>query len=290
MEPASPPNGWPPRIRPLEYAGRMLRVAYNLLLKSSVQHDLYALIYGHPAVRHVRFMNYGHWPLPGGFLHDPAWAEESAQAGLYHRVLAEGAALLATPPRNLLEVACGRGGGARYAQALFPETRLTVLDAQPDAVLAAREVVAPARASVLVGSGAMLPFPEASFDMVISVEAMMNLGRHAFLAECARVLRKGGAVSVSGFQPCPGEELAPLLARDAAVSGLELHSCQDITPAVLEACRVDQQRREVALARGSRMGLSYMRNFAALPDTRTYRLFAEGKRCYFLARFTRPLK
>jgi len=38
-----------------------------------------------------------------------------------------------------------------------------------------------------------------------------------------------------------------------------------------------------------RLGFGFMRNFAALPDTPNYRLFAERKRCYFLARFTRPV-
>ena len=66
------PNAWPPRIRPLKTAGRMLRVALGLLRKRPIAQDLYALIYGNPAVRAVRFMNYGYWPLPEGFIHDPA--------------------------------------------------------------------------------------------------------------------------------------------------------------------------------------------------------------------------
>ncbi len=51
------PNAWPPRIRPLKTAGRVLRVALGLLRKRPIAKDLYALIYGNPAVRAVRFMN-----------------------------------------------------------------------------------------------------------------------------------------------------------------------------------------------------------------------------------------
>ncbi len=266
----------------------MLRVAYNLLRRRHVQRDVYALIYGAPEVRGVRFMNWGHWPLPDDFIHDPAWAAEATQAAMYHLVLTEGAALLRGPPARLLEVACGRGGGAMVAQALLPDTRLTLLDLQPDAVLAAREVTDAARAEHLVASGTELPFGQARFDMVITVEALMNLGRRAFMAECARVLRPGGVLSVCGFHDCPGEELPPHLVGDAAFAGLAFHDCRDITPAVLAASHHDQARREEALRRASRIGLGFMRNFAALPDTPNYRLFAERKRCYFLARFTRP--
>lgn len=281
-------NAWPPRIRPLKTAGRMLRVALGLLRKRPIAKDLYALIYGNPAVRAVRFMNYGYWPLPEGFIHDPAWAAEAAQAALYHLVLSEGAALLTHPPQRLLEVSCGRGGGTMYAQALLPKTQLTVLDAEPDAVLAAREIADPARTRVLAGLGGALPFSPGSFDMVISVEAMMNLGREAFMAECFRVLRPGGVVSVCGYQNGPAEELQAHLMRDAEAAGLIFHTCRDITPAILAACRADQKRREGALRRAPRIGLSYMRNFAAVPGTPNYRLYAEGKRCYFVALFTRP--
>jgi SAM-dependent methyltransferase len=231
----------------LERARRMLRVGYNLLRRRHVQRDVYALIYGAPEVHAFRFMNWGHWPLPEGFIHHPAWATEAAQAAMYHLVLSEGAALLGHAPERMLEVACGRAGGAMYAQALLPETRLTLLDVQPDAVLAAREVTDPARAEYLVGMGEHLPFRPASFDMVITVEALMNLGRRAFMAECATILRPGGVLSVCGFHDCPGEELPPHLIGDAAFAGLRYHDCRDITPAVLDACRRDQARREAAL-------------------------------------------
>jgi SAM-dependent methyltransferase len=288
MDRSAIPKAWPPPIRPFETAGRMLRVALGLMRKRPIGKDLYALIYGNPAVRAVRFMNYGYLPLPEGFIPDPAWTAESAQAALYHLVLSEGAALLSRPPQRLLEVSCGRGGGTMYTQALLPETRLTVLDMQPDAVLAAREIANPARTEVLAGLGGALPFAPASFDMVISVEAMMNLGREAFMAESSRVLRPGGVLSVCGYQNCPTEELQDQLMRDAKTAGLEFHACQDISSNILAACRADEERREDALRRGPRIALSYMRNFAAMPGTPNYRLYAEGKRCYFTALFTQP--
>jgi SAM-dependent methyltransferase len=266
----------------------MLRIALGLIRKRPIGKDLYALVYGNPAVRAVRFMNYGYLPLPEGFIHSPAWAAECAQAALYHLVFSEGVALLGYAPERLLEASCGRGGGTMYAQTLLPETRLTMLDMQPDAVLAAREIANPARTEVLAALGGALPFAPASFDMVISVEAMMNLGREAFMAESFRVLRPGGVLSVSGYQDCPASELQNQLVRDAKTAGLEFHSCQDISFNILAACRADEKRREEALRRGPRIGLSYMRNFAALPGTSNYRLYAEGKRRYFTALFTQP--
>jgi SAM-dependent methyltransferase len=266
----------------------MLRIVFGMIRKRPIGKDLYALIYGNPAVRAVRFMNYGYLPLPEGFIHSPAWAAECVQAALYHLVFSEGVALLGYSPERLLEASCGRGGGLMYAQTLMPETRLTVLDMQPDAVLAAREIANPARTEVLVALGGTLPFAPASFDMVISVEAMMNLGREAFMAESSRVLRPGGVLSVSGYQDCTAGELQDQLMRDAKTAGLEFHACQNISSNVLAACRADEKRREDALRRGPRIGLSFMRNFAAMPGTLSYRLLAEGKRCYFTALFTAP--
>ena len=266
----------------------MLRMAFGMIRKRPISRDLYALIYGNPAVRAVRFMNYGYLPLPEGFIHRSAWTAECAQAALYHLVLSEGVDLLGHSPQRLLEVSCGRGGGTMYAQALLPETRLTALDIQPDAVLAAREIADPARTEILAGLGGALPFAPASFDMVISVEAMMNLGREAFMAECSKVLRPGGVLSVCGYQDCPDGELQGQLMRDAERAGLELNACHNISSNILSACRADEKRREEALRRGPRIGHSYMRNFAALPGTPSYRLYAEGKRCYFTAIFTAP--
>ena len=288
MDSSTIPNAWPPRSRPLETAGRMLRIAFGLIRKRPIGKDLYALIYGNPAVRAVRFMNYGYLPLPEGFIHRPAWAAECAQAALYHLVFSEGVALLGHSPQRLLEASCGRGGGTMYAQTLLPETRLTALDIQPDAVLAAREIANSARTEVLAGLGSALPFAPGSFDMVISVEAMMNLGREAFMAECSKVLRPGGVLSVCGYQDCPAGDLQDQLMRDAKTAGLEFHACQNISSNILAACRADEERREEALRRGPRIGLRYMRNFAAMPGTPNYRLYAEGKRCYFTALFTQP--
>lgn len=48
----------------------------------------------------------------------------------------------------------------------------------------------------LKGDAEALPFPDASFDLVISISTLQYVNHAAFFHECARVLRPGGVLAV----------------------------------------------------------------------------------------------
>ena len=111
---------------------------------------------------------------------------------------------------HVLDVACGSGGPALFtAQTLG--CHVTGLDISENGILAAREM---AQVRGLQNQATFehadanqpIPFPDASFDAVISIDAMNHLSRRAeVFAEWLRVLRPGGrflftdAVIVTGM-------------------------------------------------------------------------------------------
>jgi SAM-dependent methyltransferase len=95
------------------------------------------------------------------------------------------------PLRRILDAGCGTGGLVRALEALAPTVGV---DFHPRALaLARRGSAAPlARASV-----AQLPFADASFDAVVSVDVLYHRAVEddaAALVELARVCRPGGSV------------------------------------------------------------------------------------------------
>jgi ubiquinone/menaquinone biosynthesis C-methylase UbiE len=99
---------------------------------------------------------------------------------------------------TILEMGCGEGNwlmelvkwGAR------PE-RLTGVDILPDRLLAARQVTAP-RVSLVLANGASLPFPDATFDVVLQSMAFTSIldpaMKQAVAREMLRVVRPSGLI------------------------------------------------------------------------------------------------
>jgi ubiquinone/menaquinone biosynthesis C-methylase UbiE len=116
---------------------------------------------------------------------------------MFRRVAAEVAA--AVPGgASVLEIGCGPGHLAALL-ARIPGLRVTGVDLDPGMVVraearAGREVGGDRhRPSFLVADVAALPFPDASFDLVVSTFSMHHWADPAVgLAEIRRVLRPGG--------------------------------------------------------------------------------------------------
>jgi SAM-dependent methyltransferase len=75
--------------------------------------------------------------------------------------------------------------------------RVTGVDSSPRLVELARE-----RHPAVVADAAALPFPDASFDLVVAYMSLMNLDElDAAVAEAARVLEPGGRICASLLHP-----------------------------------------------------------------------------------------
>lgn len=93
----------------------------------------------------------------------------------------------------VLDVGCGTGGTLRWLLDRFPGVRVVGLDVAAEALRHARGQGA---LPVLQGSATQLPFPAATFDLVVSFDVLQHLpggtGDVAALREAVRVLRPGG--------------------------------------------------------------------------------------------------
>jgi SAM-dependent methyltransferase len=103
--------------------------------------------------------------------------------------------------RRVLDVACGEGyGSARLARNAAP---VTGVDLSPQAIAHARATYGSASNLEFVESSCTrMPFPDASFDFVVSFETLEHIeGQEAFLDEVARVLKPDGLFLLS----CPNK-------------------------------------------------------------------------------------
>ena len=141
--------------------------------------------------------NWQRYSAPTATLYDAVAAP--VLGGFFTRAAKELAEL--APRARVLEVGSGPGRLAAKLAALAPEVQVTGVDIAPEMVaranaLAARSGVAD-RVAFRVGDVAALPFPDASFDVVVSTFSLHHWPHPANgLAEIYRVLRPGGVARV----------------------------------------------------------------------------------------------
>jgi ubiquinone/menaquinone biosynthesis C-methylase UbiE len=137
---------------------------------------------------------------------------------LYRR-LARDVATLVPEGGAVLDVGTGPGVLLVELARRRPDLRVTGLDRSPDMVSAARRKLARLgpRASAVTGDAAELPFPDGSFDLVVSSLSLHHWDHpEQARPEFARVLRPGGRVCTYDFATAPfdalttGGERAPM--------------------------------------------------------------------------------
>ena len=189
-------------------------------------------------------------------------------------------------PLKLLEVSCGRGGGLNALVSAAPGVfDATGLDVAGSAIAFCRANYGEdERRRFVEGSALDLPFPDASFDVVLNVEASNDYGdRPRFLAEVARVLRPDGVFAYTdSFRPAQAEQMRAELANAGFAAEFT-----DITGNVAEACRLDSpRRREVIRQRVPLVARLLFRrqleNYAGIEGSSKYRAFAEHRRSYLM--------
>jgi ubiquinone/menaquinone biosynthesis C-methylase UbiE len=98
------------------------------------------------------------------------------------------------PGGRILDLACGTGlGMARYVERGYA---VVGVDVAPAMIEQARRTI-PLREGLefAIGRAEALPFADASFDLVSCAQAFHWFEPHAAFAQCARVLRPGGALA-----------------------------------------------------------------------------------------------
>jgi SAM-dependent methyltransferase len=205
------------------------------------------------ARRQVRLETYGEDLGQNGWLTAEEWRAAGERLGV-----GEGS--------SVLDVACGSGGPA-VELARRTGANVTGVDVSADAIETATELARRGRAAGRVrfrraDASRPLPFPDASFDAVVCIDAINHLrDRAAVLADWRRLLRPGGAVlftdpvvvtgllsseeialraSIGFFVFSLGSENERLLDE----TGFELVRCDDTTDSVVLVARRWREARE----------------------------------------------
>lgn len=129
--------------------------------------------------------------------------------GAYRRVADD---ICAAAPHGAALLDVGTGPGVLLVEIARrrPDLTLTGLDLSPDMVDAARRNLRPYadRADARVGDVTDLPFPDGSFDVVVSSISLHHWDRpEAAVPELARVLRPGGLLRIYDFGFAPFDTL-----------------------------------------------------------------------------------
>jgi ubiquinone/menaquinone biosynthesis C-methylase UbiE len=111
----------------------------------------------------------------GGYHYHPRFWTETVRRLRDHYALA--------PDAAVLDVGCAKGFMLHDFRRLLPAMTIRGLDVSPYAV---RHALPDVRPWIVVGDAAALPFPDRSFDLVVSINTVHNLPP----AACARALRE----------------------------------------------------------------------------------------------------
>lgn len=229
-------------------------------------------------VREWQVMNYGYAPIPETtpMLLDAEDEPERYGLQLYDRVTG----CVPWEGSEVLEVGCGRGGGAAFLHRTRRPATMTAVDFSAKAVALCRERYTGTGLTFRPGDAENLPFPDESFDIVVNIESSHCYGSmEAFLDGVQRVLKPGGSFLHADFRD---REAVECWREQLRGTGMNVEHEWNITPNVLAALDEDNDRK-LALMRKllpERL-LGPFRDFAAVRGSLVYEHFRTGRMEYW---------
>jgi ubiquinone/menaquinone biosynthesis C-methylase UbiE len=228
-----------------------------------------------------QLMNYGYSPgLQEDYLHlEPADEHQRYPIQMYHYL----AMLTGIDGKDVIEVGCGRGGGANYLYRYHKPSSYKGLDIADKAIEFCKTRYTGENLSFIAGNAEKLPFPDQSFDVVINVESSHTYSSvNKFLTEVRRVLKEDGVLLLADMRS-PANRLEFI--KQFEVSGLKIISEEDITDNVNEALDgghlINAERIRNSFPKYIQ---KYFREFAAAKGSYMYNAFRNREVLYL--RFT----
>lgn len=271
------------RFRPVLFVLTLLaRVAPGLRprLQKLVIAQVYQYLSAIDADADITLMNFGYAALAADeepLSLAPAAERDRYGLQLYHRVASE----VDLRDRDVLEVGCGRGGGAAFLMERFPLRSMTGLDLAPRAIAFCRAQHRGAGLRFEQGDAERLPFPDRSFDVALNVESSHCYPLPMrFFGEARRVLRPDGHFLLADFRPV---DEVPTLRAQLQEAGFDVVREQRITTNVVRALEADTARRvDLARRRAPRPLRPLLREFAGVAGSSVYEGFRSGRLAYLI--------
>jgi SAM-dependent methyltransferase len=224
-------------------------------------------------------MNYGYCALP---VPEPLALESGEQSERYGLQLYHAACSgQSLGGKKVLEVGCGRGGGAAFLHRTGKPEAMTGIDFSAQAIALCRERYKRDGLGFVAGDAEKLPFPDASFDLVVNVESSHCYGSMpAFLREVHRVLKPGGRFACVDFRDA---DKIPIWRAQMIASGLRIQTEREITANVLAALDADNERKLTLMRKHLPKSLyGLFSDFAAVKGSLVYETFRTREMQYFL--------
>ncbi|WP_210338526.1 class I SAM-dependent methyltransferase [Bradyrhizobium commune] len=267
---------YPTETSPVHSA--VVKLFYSRAARHLFTNAWYSLVSNLDRGAAIRFLNYGYASLNGDQV-DLQEADEPDRYAiqLYHHTVS-GSAIAG---KDVLEVGCGRGGGASYVARYLQPASYTGLDICKPAIRFSQARYADqGNLAFRVGNALSLPFENDSFDAVINVESAQHYGDMVrFLDEVHRVLRPGGEFLMACFE----DRSKDVFPRESLQqSRLRLVKEDDITANVARALELDGARRTALAAEiVPRLLRGVSHEFAGIPGTQLHTSFANGECPYY---------
>jgi ubiquinone/menaquinone biosynthesis C-methylase UbiE len=202
---------------------------------------------------------------------------------LYHYI----ACHLVIEGLDVLEVGSGRGGGAEYISRAFKPKSYKGVDLNKNAVKFCNNHYSRSGLSFTTANALNLPFKKNSFDVVINVESSHRYANvDKFFSEVHRVLKPRGHFLFTDFRD---NYLVDRLHHRLCNSKMDIKKKEFITPYIVKALDLDNNRREILINRLSPMVFRPIaRDFAGLKGARMYRWFKTGRLEYLYYVMQKP--
>jgi ubiquinone/menaquinone biosynthesis C-methylase UbiE len=250
-------------------------IRFSPALKRGLINRLYGIMSGLDRDVDMTFMNYG-YAAPDG----PALRSEDEVnrhcIQLYHHL----AGAVDLRGKDVLEVGSGRGGGASYVtRYLGPRSYVGVDRCEKAIEFCRRHYADVAGLTFRHGDAEALPFPDASFDVVLNVESSHGYGSvPRFLGEVARVLRPGGVFLYTDHR---ARWEIDDWREQLRATGLMLLDETDITGNVVEALDQTNDRKQALIAAKCPAWFRPSFNeFAAVHGSKAYERFQTRRNRY----------
>jgi SAM-dependent methyltransferase len=219
------------------------------------------------------FLNYGYVPLDSdaaALKLEPEDEIDRFSIQLYSRV-AGGRDLRG---KDVLEIGCGRGGGASFIARYLHPASLTGVDLSARAVRYCLRRHRIERLKFVRGEAEHLPLPSHSFDAVVNVESShCYMSFEGFLSEVTRVLRPNGIFLFADLRS--PEDVARI--REQIKQRFTVVEEEVITANVVRALELDSDRRSLLIQkRAPRFLHKALQAFASVNGSPTFDAFSSG--------------
>jgi ubiquinone/menaquinone biosynthesis C-methylase UbiE len=224
------------------------------------------------------FFNWGYQPLDHDVPRlelDPRHERFRESIQLYHHIAGQ----VDLEGTDVLEVGCGRGGGAAWVKQHHRARTLVGVDlAENNVAVCNKRHGGVAGLSFEQGDAQELPFDAATFDAVLNVESSHCYpDRLGFFREVARILRPGGHFL---YGDIINSHALGRFRYDLAHSGLVLRRLEDITLNVMRSRQtICAAANEFTGNVGSALRAQIF-NWAAVEGSDNYRKLEEGHSTY----------